>query len=116
MIGHAASGVDRPEAASWEVADQPRLEFRNATLRGTFEDVSLSVRPGEIVAVYGKLGSGAQELLEAGFGIKRLTGGELLVDGVVRRPRDPSDAIRMGIRVRSGRAQAGSDFLDPARG
>ncbi|HEY2651370.1 MAG TPA: sugar ABC transporter ATP-binding protein [Solirubrobacteraceae bacterium] len=97
MIGHAASGVSRPEAASWKVPDQPRFEYRNATLRGTFEDVSLSVRPGEIVAVYGKLGSGAQELLEAGFGIKRLTGGDLLVDGVVRRPRDPSDAIRMGI-------------------
>ena len=59
--------------------------------------MSLSVRPGEVVAVYGKLGSGAAELLEVGFGIKRLTDGELLVDGIPRRPKDPADAIRMGI-------------------
>jgi ribose transport system ATP-binding protein len=97
MIGRAASAVARPEAPSWELGAQPRLEFRDASVRGAFENVTLRVRPGEVIAVYGKLGSGAAELLEAAFGIKRLTGGELAIDGVPRKPKDPADAIRMGI-------------------
>ncbi len=67
MIGRAAGAVARPEAPSWELGGQPRLEFRDASVRGAFEHVTLRVRPGEVVAVYGKLGSGAAELLEAGF-------------------------------------------------
>jgi ribose transport system ATP-binding protein len=96
MIGRAAR-VARPELPTWDVGDTPRFEFRAATVERSFEDVTLGVAPGEVVAVYGKLGSGAAELLEAGFGIKRLTSGEVVIDGVSRQPRNPADAIRMGI-------------------
>jgi ribose transport system ATP-binding protein len=97
MIGRSASAVARPKRPNWELGAQPRLEFRDASLHGAFANVTLRVRPGEVVAIYGKLGSGAAELLEAGFGIKRLTGGELAINGVPRKPKDPADAIRMGI-------------------
>jgi ribose transport system ATP-binding protein len=97
MIGRAATGVARPEPPTWEVGDEPAFELRRASLRSAFEDVSLQVRPGEVVAVYGRVGSGAPELLESAFGIRRLTSGELRVNGVARRPKHPADAIRLGI-------------------
>ncbi|HVW18871.1 MAG TPA: sugar ABC transporter ATP-binding protein, partial [Solirubrobacteraceae bacterium] len=97
MIGRSASAVSRPDPPSWPIGDEPRLEFRSASVRNAFEDISLAVRPGEIVAVYGKLGSGAAELLESAFGLRRLTGGEIVVDGKARQPKDAADAIHMGI-------------------
>jgi ribose transport system ATP-binding protein len=97
MIGRTASAVARPDPPTWEVREEPALELRGASLRRAFEDVTLQVRPGEIVAVYGRVGSGAPELLESAFGIRRLTSGELRVNGVAYRPKHPADAIRLGI-------------------
>jgi ribose transport system ATP-binding protein len=114
MIGRSASAIARPEPPTWEIGEQPRLEFRAAGVRNSFEDVTLGVHPGEIVAVYGKLGSGAAELLEAGFGLKRLTSGEILVDGVSRQPRNPADAIHLGIGfVPAERKQEGIFAIRP---
>jgi len=97
MIGRTATAVHRPEPASWELGREPALEFRGATARGVFEDVSLRVHPGEIVAVYGRLGSGAAELLEAAFGVRRMSTPGLWIFGRPRTPKHPADAIRLGI-------------------
>ena len=97
MIGRAASGVSRPDPPTWEVQPDPAIELRDASLSNAFEDVNLRVCPGEIVAIYGRLGSGAAEVVESLFGIRQLTAGELLIKGVPRRPKHPADAIRLGV-------------------
>ncbi len=47
------------------------LEVANLTRTGRFEDVSFSVRAGEIVAFAGLVGSGRSEVVRAIFGIDR---------------------------------------------
>ena len=97
MIGRAAAAVGRPEPRNWELGSQPALELRDAGLAGMFHDVSFSVRAGEIVAVYGQLGSGSAELVECVFGLRRLTDGEFLLSGRAATHRGPAQAIRVGV-------------------
>jgi ribose transport system ATP-binding protein len=96
MIGRAAAAVGRPEPRDWELGAKPAIEFERAGLEGAFDDVSLAVRPGEIVAVYGQLGSGSAELADCAFGLRKLTDGALRIRGR-GAPRGPADAIRLGV-------------------
>ena len=66
---------------------------------GIFEDVSFELRAGEIVGVFGLVGSGRTEVARAIFGADRLHTGELTLDGQPFRPRSPSDALRAGIAM-----------------
>ena len=53
------------------------------------ENVSFSLRAGEIVGIAGVAGNGQSELLEALAGIRPLVSGEILIDGAA-----PSEALR----------------------
>lgn len=64
-----------------------------AGLRG----VSLSVARGEILGVYGLLGSGRTELARAVFGVDRVVAGEMCVDGRPIAPKSSRQAIQLGI-------------------
>jgi ribose transport system ATP-binding protein len=59
--------------------------------------VSLSVRRGEILGLAGLVGSGRTELARAIFGIDRLRGGALRLDGEPIRLATPRAAIEHGI-------------------
>ncbi len=62
-----------------------------------FADISFAVRKGEILGFYGLVGSGRSEVMQAIFGVTRLSGGTVKLDGnpiVVRRP---ADAVATGI-------------------
>jgi ribose transport system ATP-binding protein len=97
MIGRTAATVGRPEPRDWQLGDEPAIDFRAASVEGAFEDVSLAVRPGEVVAVYGQLGSGSAELADSVFGLRKLTGGELRLEGKVVPQDGPTRAIRRGV-------------------
>jgi ABC-type sugar transport system ATPase subunit len=66
---------------------------------GVFEDVTFELRAGEIVGVFGLVGSGRTEVARSIFGADRLHTGELTLDGQTFRPRSPSDALRAGIAM-----------------
>lgn len=59
--------------------------------------VSLSVRRGEILGLAGLVGSGRTELARALFGIDRLRGGAIRLDGEPIRIASPRAAIEQGI-------------------
>jgi rhamnose transport system ATP-binding protein len=65
--------------------------------RPCFEDVSLSVAAGEVVGLFGLVGSGRTELLETIVGLRSADGGTLSVDGRTCRFRSPRDAARAGV-------------------
>jgi ABC-type sugar transport system ATPase subunit len=73
------------------------LEVVGLSSRGKFEDISFSVRAGEVVGVAGLVGAGRSEVAAALFGLDPAVQGRTLVDGTVVRIRSPSDAIRFGI-------------------
>jgi rhamnose transport system ATP-binding protein len=62
-----------------------------------FEDISFSVRSGEILGVYGLVGAGRSEAMKAVFGITRPSAGRVFVNGQAITIGRPADAIAAGI-------------------
>ena len=77
----------------------PALSVRGLTRRPAFEDVSLDVQTGEIVGIFGLVGSGRTELLETIFGLARPDAGAMAVDGRPVAPRSARDAARAGLAL-----------------
>lgn len=77
MVGQEYS--DRMAYEQRELGE-PVLEMERLSGDG-FEDVSLSVRKGEVVAFTGLKGAGISELMQAVFGVRPILGGTLRVNG-----------------------------------
>ncbi|MBA8901726.1 sugar ABC transporter ATP-binding protein [Phyllobacterium sp. P30BS-XVII] len=74
------------------------LETQNLSGNG-FEDISLSVREGEIVGLYGLIGAGRSEFVTTIFGRHPKTSGQILWDGKEVRIERERDAIKLGIAL-----------------
>jgi ribose transport system ATP-binding protein len=111
MIGRKMSSVQRPLAPKHDVGLQPALAFTSASSGMAFEDVSLDVAPGEVVALFGKLGSGAAEVGETAFGICQLDAGRMEVDGNVSTFTGPTAAISDGVGFLPADRKAGGAFM-----
>lgn len=59
--------------------------------------VNLKVHEGEILGIYGLIGSGRSRFLRTVYGAEPLTEGELFFGGQKYNPRRPGDAIKAGI-------------------
>ncbi|KPN14807.1 D-ribose transporter ATP-binding protein [Bacillus australimaris] len=73
------------------------LEVKQATRKGQFEDISFSVKAGEIVGVAGLMGAGRTEMMRSLFGLDPLDQGEIWVHGKKAVIKKPSDAVKLGI-------------------
>jgi rhamnose transport system ATP-binding protein len=73
------------------------LEVRGLTRRGYFQDVSFTLRKGEIVGFAGLVGAGRTEVAQAIFGIDRFDSGEILLEGLPFHPRSPRHTTQCGI-------------------
>jgi rhamnose transport system ATP-binding protein len=76
---------------------EPVLEVRSLDRHPHTEDVSFTVRRGEIVGVAGLVGSGRSETAQVVFGILQPDSGEVLVDGRAVRIKSPGQAMKLGI-------------------
>ena len=102
QIVRAMVGRDLPpraEHAAHESAAAPALEVRGLTRAPYFRDVSLSVAPGEIVGLFGLVGSGRSELLETIFGLHKPSAGGVFVGGSALRASSPRQAARAGVAL-----------------
>lgn len=77
----------------------PKLDVRSLARAGEFEDVSLSVASGEIVGIYGLMGSGRSEFLNCLYGITSPDDGEIRLEGQPLPPGDPRTSIRRGLSL-----------------
>ncbi|AWI38408.1 ribose ABC transporter ATP-binding protein [Bacillus safensis FO-36b] len=73
------------------------LEVKQATRKGQFQDISFSVKAGEIVGVAGLMGAGRTEMMRSLFGLDPLDQGEIWVHGKKAVIKKPSDAVKLGI-------------------
>jgi ABC-type sugar transport system ATPase subunit len=80
-------------------AQEAALEAVGLSRQGEFEDVTLTVRHGEVVVLTGLIGAGRTELLEAVFGLRDLDRGEIRLNGKPNVPRSPREAIAAGIAL-----------------
>lgn len=69
------------------------FEVKNASVKGSFEDVSFYVRSGEIVGVSGLMGAGRTEMMRALFGVDRLDTGEIWIAGKKTAIKNPQEAV-----------------------
>jgi len=76
-----------------------RLQLEAVKAPGVKSEISLSVRQGEIVGLFGLVGAGRSELMKGLFGGTRITRGRVLLDGQPLKINTPIDAIRQGIML-----------------
>ena len=96
MTGRSVENVFPPAVPV--PADAPVvLEVEDLSVAGLFEDVSFSVRAGEIVGLAGLVGSGRSEILETIYGARRATAGSVRVGGNELRRGSVVAAVRAGI-------------------
>ncbi|MFO1067485.1 MAG: sugar ABC transporter ATP-binding protein [Geminicoccaceae bacterium] len=75
----------------------PVLEVRDLSYAGVIENISLTVRAGEIVGLAGLVGSGRSELAQTIFGITPATSGEIRLGGKPVRIDSPGTAKKLGV-------------------
>jgi ribose transport system ATP-binding protein len=95
MVGRPMSALF-PKKGERRIGEE-RLVVRNLRAGRLVRDVSFSVRAGEIVGLGGLVGSGRSEVARVIFGADRLDSGAILVNGVERKIRSPSEAVRAGV-------------------
>ncbi|TWT29790.1 Ribose import ATP-binding protein RbsA [Posidoniimonas corsicana] len=94
-----------PSAA--RAAGETLLQVRGLSLRGPvaaskplLDDISFDLARGEVLGVFGLMGAGRTELLQALFGVyPTRTSGEVVVAGRPGVPRSPAEAIVAGLAL-----------------
>lgn len=94
--------VERPEDANF--VSRPHfngeIEFKDVCFSypgddgQTLRNVSFHIRPGEHVAILGRIGSGKTTLQKLILGLYRPSSGSILIDGVDSRQLDPAELRR----------------------
>lgn len=96
MIGHDTGASNRP-ARTATTATRPVMAAQGLGCKGAFQDVSLTVMPGRIIAIVGSFGSGREELCRALFGAAEFDAGTLSVAGPPVRKWSVRKAVAAGI-------------------
>jgi len=78
---------------------EPLLEVRDLSRKGEFEKVSLTVHKGEILGIYGLMGSGRSEFLHAIYGLAKPESGEVRLEGKPISIRAPDQALDAGMAL-----------------
>ncbi|WP_136645989.1 sugar ABC transporter ATP-binding protein [Tabrizicola sp. YIM 78059] len=89
-------------------ADRVVLRAEGLSAARGVRDLSFDLREGEILGLYGLMGSGRTEVLDRLFGLSDEAGGRLSINGQPVRISGPSDAMSAGIAyVTEDRKQTG---------
>jgi ABC-type sugar transport system ATPase subunit len=75
----------------------PALEVRGVSQRGIVEQIDFTLYKGEMLGVFGLMGSGRTELARILFGMDSCERGEILVNGTPHPRRSPRDSIDQGL-------------------
>lgn len=84
---------DRTASASAE----PALEVTGLTQPGIIQDINFNLYKGEILGVFGLMGSGRTEMARILFGMDAYEAGEVRVDGHLQTKNTPRHAIELGM-------------------
>jgi ribose transport system ATP-binding protein len=90
------------------------LQLRAATAHGRFTDITLAARGGEVLALFGQIGSGADDVIRSVAGITPLDEGAIALDGESIGRFDRSAAQKLGIAYVSADRVGEGVFLDAA--
>jgi ABC-type sugar transport system ATPase subunit len=98
-ISELMVGNDVEESAHRSVNEDaaPVLELKSLSVPGQCTDISLVVRPGEVVGIGGLMDSGAAGVALAVFGMIKPSSGSVELNGTPVRFRSPTQAVSAGV-------------------
>ncbi|MDQ1709005.1 MAG: galactofuranose transport system ATP-binding protein, partial [Frankiaceae bacterium] len=104
MLGRDTAEVSEHGMTSFSESHQaadtvPTLTAKLLNRKHVLTDVSLDLRPGEVVGLAGLLGSGRSETAKAIFGAQPIDSGEVTVSGKKIKAGSPAAAIEAGIAL-----------------
>lgn len=73
------------------------LELKNLTKKDYYHNISLALKKGEILGMYGLMGSGRTEIVKGIFGILKKDSGEIFIENQKVEINSSKDAINCGI-------------------
>ena len=106
-VAQIATHPERKPARAVPPDAVPALEVRNLSLGRVLDDVSFTLRAGEVLGVAALEGQGQDELFDCIAGVRRFDRGTILAKGTELRLRYPGDAVKAGlVLVPANRLQA----------
>ena len=101
QLVQAMVGRDLGDIYHWQPRQYgpERLRLDSVKAPGVRTPISLSVRSGEIVGLFGLVGAGRSELMKGLFGGTRITDGQVSIDGERIDIQKPAHAIRAGMML-----------------
>ena len=100
MVGRDPNSLfARADTTTGEVLLDVRRLTSPGPTRPVVDDVSLTVRAGEVVGIYGLMGAGRTELMECLMGTRRATAGEVRIRGVVSSKATVRSRLRAGLAL-----------------
>jgi len=94
MLGHASEKNARPELAQ---TSETAVKVSGLTSFAEFQNVSFTVDRGEVLALFGKIGSGTSEICESLFGLRAITAGSVEIFGKEYKTKGPAHSADQGI-------------------
>jgi len=88
------------------------FKIENLSFNNKYRDINLSVRKGEIIGIYGLVGSGFDELCKTLFGILKPDQGKLFIREKEVKLQSPIDALENGIFLVPGDRRVEGQILD----
>ncbi len=98
IVGHSVDRYRKVNDRAGKILQLPLLSARDVVAPG-IGPISFDVYPGEILGVFGLVGSGRTELVEALFGARQIHDGQLLCGGNTIRSGNPAEAFRSGLAL-----------------
>lgn len=73
------------------------LSTRNFTKKNVIDHISIDLKKGEILGIFGLMGAGRSEFCDLLFGVRKKDSGELFINGRKVNIKSPRDAIKNNI-------------------
>ena len=94
MVGRDISEMYPKEPA--EIGDEV-FRMENVTRKGSCNNVNLTVRKGEVVGLFGLIGSGRTETMRLAFGLDPMDQGSVYLNGEKVSHLSPSKSVGIGV-------------------
>ena len=93
MVGRE---ISEEHMAGSHIGD-PILEVKNISKQGNFQNISFTLKRGEVLGITGLVGAGRTEMVRALFGLNHPDSGEIYMEGKPIAPKSPAEAQQLGI-------------------
>jgi ABC-type sugar transport system ATPase subunit len=107
----AAAGTRQQHTASAGGQQHSGVDIRNVSVPGKVSNFSLQIKPGQVVALAGQVGSGASEVLRALGGLEPFADVEVFVEDRRVNLKRPPNALAAGFFFVSNNRRAEGLFL-----